>query len=413
MYASRKLIWGVGAGLLLLAGLAFVIVWRLELTVMDEAIVSQARAAERNWQKVVDSYAHKAFRHDGGDLGSFGDRLVIAAEANPTVLDVAVVTPEKEVIRLYSRHGRKTLPCAAKLPTDLFTDHEHASGSIDASRMGCLSLPINVDGKHRGSVVVHTMRDWFDESQRAGQAVKRTAVRLAPVFLMFYILLAGMLVVAGRTARRWRARAASTERVEALGVIADGINHEIRNPLNAVSLSLQLLERKENDPETRGVIEEAHRQTRRIGETIEEFVRFTRVSHLETRNTDLTTIVAPFAGKSVKTRGTATANVDRRLLGHAIEAMLGLLEPPVSTLLEQTRTTWKLTVTGETVGLDAAGVESLFDPYVRRRPRDVGRGLALARAVFQAHGGDLRAQLKGSTLTLKGTASTAPPGERA
>ena len=413
MHASRKLIWGVGVALLLLAGLAFLIVWRLEMTVMDEALRSQTAVAERHWQTVVDRYAREAFGSDGGDLASFGEKLLTAAEANPTVLDVAVVTPDNEIVRLYSRHGRKKLPCAEKLPTDVFADHEHAPGTVNANRLGCLSLPINVDGMHRGSVVVHTMRDWFDERQRAGQTVKRTALRLAPVFLAFYLLLAGMLVVAARTARRWRARAASAERVEALGAIADGINHEIRNPLNAVSLSLQLLERKETDPETRGVIEEAYRQTRRIGETIEEFVRFTRVSHPLARKTDIRDIVTPLAGAHVNVSGAATAEVDPKLLGEAVEAMLGVLEPPVEVRLDRSRGAWRLTATGRNEGLDAAGVEQLFDPYLRRRHGDFGRGLALARAIFQAHGGGLRAQLKGSTLTLKGTAPVVPTGERA
>ena len=37
MYASRKLIWAVAFGLLLLAVLAFLVVWQLEIQVMDEA----------------------------------------------------------------------------------------------------------------------------------------------------------------------------------------------------------------------------------------------------------------------------------------------------------------------------------------------------------------------------------------
>ena len=225
VYSSRKLIWGVGAGLLLLACLAFAIVWRLETTVMDEALASQTAAAERHWQRVVDRYARQAFSNDGGDLTAFRAKLLTAAEASPAVLDVALVTPEHEIVRLYSRHARKKMPCIGKLPTEVFANHEHAPGALGDSRVGCLSLPITVNGMHHGSVVVHTMRGWLDEAQRARRTVKRTALRLAPVFLTFYLLLAALLVLAGRTAGRWRARAASAERVLALGAIADGINH--------------------------------------------------------------------------------------------------------------------------------------------------------------------------------------------
>ena len=42
---------------------------------------------------------------------------------------------------------------------------------------------------------------------------------------------------------------------------------------------------------------------------------------------------------------------------------------------------------------------------------DVGRGLAFARAVFQAHGGDLSAGLDGARLGLGGRARVRPAGD--
>ena len=203
---SRRLICAVGAGLLLLGGLVFWVVWRLEAQVMEEALRSQVESFESHWQGVVDRYATAAFSSADGDLDSFGQKLMTAAESNPAILDVFVVTPGGEVVHQYSRQGRKTLDCLAKVPREVYVNHEHPG------RIGCLNLPIKFGGTHRGSVLVHTLRDWFDEGRRAGRTVKRTAIRLAPIFLAFYVLLGGMLVVAGRTTRRWRMRAASAER---------------------------------------------------------------------------------------------------------------------------------------------------------------------------------------------------------
>ena len=71
---------------------------------------------------------------------------------------------------------------------------------------------------------------------------------------------------------------------------------------------------------------------------------------------------------------------------------------------------WRITLEAAVTGLEPELADRLFDPYVRARPGDVGRGLAFARAVFQAHGGDLVARLKGGRLRLRGDALRNPPG---
>ena len=117
------------------------------------------------------------------------------------------------------------------------------------------------------------------------------------------------------------------------------------------------------------------------------------------------------AGATVEVRGRAAAQVDDAKLRDALVAMFSHLGPPVTVRLDQTRDSWRIRVSGETEGLDPKAVERLFEPYLRPRRNDVGRGLALARAVFQAHGGGLSAHLKGTTLTIRGHAPRAQPGE--
>jgi signal transduction histidine kinase len=268
-----------------------------------------------------------------------------------------------------------------------------------------------VGERHRGAVLVHTVHDWLMESERAGGIVRRTALRIAPIFLGFYLMLGFLLVAAGRAARRWRLRAAAAERVEALGAIADGINHEMRNPLNAVSLSLQLLGRQAQTDEAREVVAEAQQQVRRIGATVEEFVRFTRVSKLDTRRADVAAIARAAAPGGADVAGDAEAEVDASKLREALHDLCGVFVDAPRVRLEQDRNEWHVRVSGAVDGLDKGSLERLFEPYLRTRPRDVGRGLALARAVFAAHGGELTAAMKGTTLTLRGRAPRTLPGE--
>lgn len=414
MHASKWLVWGVAAGLLLLAGAAFLLVWGLESQVMEEALEGQNQYLENHFRSIVDRYAQQYLTDEGGGLAVFAEKLRTAAESNPAVLDLVVLTPMRVLVARYSRFDGGEIPCLARVPLNEPLDHEHPAGTTAASPVGCLLFPVKVGDSHRAAVLVHTMRDWLMGSARAGRTVTRTAWRLAPVFLGFYLLLGVLLVAAGRAAHRWRMRAAAAERVEALGAIADGINHEIRNPLNAVSLSLQLLGRQAAEKEgTRKIVEEADRQTRRISETIDEFVRFTRLSDLRTKRTNIADTVRDVGGPDIEVSGAASGDVDLPKLRDSLDAMFSQLSPPIQVQLEQNRHRWRVSLSGEAGGLEPGSVERLFEPYLRRRARDVGRGLALARAVFQAHGGTLTAQLKGTRLTLRGEAPRVQPGENA
>jgi len=414
----KKTLWAAVLGLVVLGTAAFLLVWRLQSQAMDEALTEQIHGLERHWGRLIQRFAAEAFGDGTGAMGRFGERLVTAARSNPAILDLVVVSPERRVVQKFSRDGgdRET-PCFNPAVQRPGIDREHAGGTVAEGKVGCLRIPIVVAGEHQGAVYMHTLRGGFDAGARAGRVVRRTAMRLAPVFIAFYVLLGVLLVAASRSARRWRLRAASAERVEALGALADGINHEIRNPLNAVSLSLQYLGRKYTDKETREVVDSGRRQARRIGETLDEFARFMRVHKLSLRAISVGERLRHAAGeapRAVEVTGEARAEADVDKLDDAFRAIVGLMEAqaqkdaPITMHIEERGGRWHVVARCDAPELDADRVERLFDPFVRHRPRDVGRGLGIARAVFQAHGGDLTATLKSKTLTVRGSAPLNP-----
>jgi hypothetical protein len=419
LHAPRWVTSTVVGGLLLLGVVAFFTVWGLETAVVEESVNAEWRTLEGHLRMLVDRSAREEIAVGEGGMEAFTKRLLAIAEGNPAILGLVVLTPTRQVLGRFSRHDDE-IPCASMVPLEEPMESEHPAGEFGHGRVGCLAVPIVVNGAHHGSVVMHTVRDPLAEGPRAGELVRRTALRLAPVFIGFYALLAILLLIASRAARRWRLRAASAERVEALGVIADGINHEIRNPLNAVSLSLQFLSRRHDDGETREVVESARENASRIGRTLDEFARFTRLSRIETEAVSIgerLRAATDGLGGKVVVKGDARGRADPEKLDQALQAIAGFLgqhacsEGVTQLSLSQGGGEWRLFAECEAPELDQATVDRLFDPYVRPRPRDVGRGLAFARAVFQAHGGDLVAGLKGSSLTVRGRAPRVPPGE--
>lgn len=406
----------VGAGLIVLGTLTYILVVNLQVQAMEEATREQGLAIERQMALMVERVAGRVLSEDGGDLHRFGERLIAALEGNPAVLDLVVVDTDHHVVAARTREPGGQVPCAALIPLDRPMDHEHPAGRLAANPVGCKSVPVFSGGRSRGAVLFHLERDWGAGSERAARWVRTTALRLTPIFLGSYLLLGGLLVAAARALRRARHRAASLERVQALGALADGVNHAIKNPLNAVGLSLQFLARKHaGDAETQEVVATASREAERIREQLDEFVRFTRVSRLETARVALgPRLRGRFPGLEI--RGDARAELDAGKIEEALGAVVAFLRgrcseaEGVHLTLAEGRHDWQVVAEGQACGVRPSDVDRFFDPFVRVPPHDVGPGLALARAIFQAHGGDLVAVLRGTRLALRGHAPRVPPG---
>ncbi len=71
-----------------------------------------------------------------------------------------------------------------------------------------------------------------------------------------------------------------TERLRAMGELASGVAHEIRNPLNAIATTVQQLDRDfepgESAEEYHEMMRVVYQQVRRINETISDFLKFAR-----------------------------------------------------------------------------------------------------------------------------------------
>jgi len=389
----------------------------LQREVVAEALAEQGREVEAHIEALVARYGREA-----ATLDELGPRLVQAAEVHPAIRDLVVAGPDRRVVARYPR-GAGRIPClppgvapAVAAVAAGTVRREHAAGQLGEAPVACTMVPIRLHGNTgsaevSGVVLFHAARDWRMVGAQAREWLLAATRRLAPLFGAFYLLLACLLFFAARAARRWRRRAESAARVEALGALASGINHEIKNPLNTVGLSLQFLARRHDDPETREVVASAEREAARIGDTLDEFARFTRVSRLETQPVSLREEVRAASNGHVLVTGDARARVDADKMRDALSAILGpVFDGPVEVTLDERQDRWVLVARGRPRDADIA-VDRLFDPYVRPRRRDVGRGLALARAVFQAHGGDLDGRVKGGRLVLKGEAPKNPPGE--
>jgi signal transduction histidine kinase len=228
------------------------------------------------------------------------------------------------------------------------------------------------------------------------------ALGLAAIFYTQQRHLARVTALEGEVARR--------QRLATLGNMAAGVSHEIRNPLNAISMGLQRLgaefrptgEREEYDR----VLALVGGEVRRLNGLVEEFLAVARPPVLKPerlRVGDLVDETVALIEPEARRLGvrlerqvpddlpTLTADRDRlkqvllNLARNALEAMPGggtlrleaVASPRVLTLA----------VTDSGPGIPPEVRARLFEPYYTTKARGLGLGLAIARQIVEAHGG--------------------------
>ncbi|MFP3679148.1 ATP-binding protein [Pseudomonas sp. SIMBA_041] len=213
------------------------------------------------------------------------------------------------------------------------------------------------------------------------------------------------------------------DRLHALGEVAMGLAHEIRNPLGIIKTATQLLHRRADLPETdKRHLEYVVSEVSRINDLITDFLDFAKPS-APMRSTQLARplvdeligFCAPeLASHHIEVRiddqaPTATLYADARqlkqaglnLIVNAIDAMPegGRLTVGISS--EQHYTVIRISDTGQGIAPDM--LERIFTPFVTTKASGTGLGLAKVFSIMESHDGRIECVSEkeaGATFTL-------------
>jgi signal transduction histidine kinase len=206
------------------------------------------------------------------------------------------------------------------------------------------------------------------------------------------------------------------ERITAINRVTTGVAHEVKNPLNAMLMHLEIAKMKlaRGDSDLDQQIEVISSEITRLDRVVKTFLDFTRPVDLKMRETpvnafieslvELTRPQAAAAGVCVETGleakdATITADVDLlkqallNLVVNAIEAM-----PEGGTLRLETQVRASSNGSGDEVeiriGDTGKGIpehlrEKIFKLYFTTKPSGSGIGLALTFRMVQLHGGKI------------------------
>jgi len=202
-----------------------------------------------------------------------------------------------------------------------------------------------------------------------------------------------------------RNRLMRSERLAIVGQMLAQITHEVRNPLNAMSLNAEMLADEVSDAEAQAMLTTITEEIRRLEQITERYLDLSRKrvperhlrvpSELVDEILGIEAAALEQAGLMVENLGESTPPVEmdadavsralRNLLRNAAEAGARGLAITVTAAQDQL----VLTLTDDGPGLTGEQVAQAFDPFFTTKARGTGLGLAISRQELEEIGGSL------------------------
>jgi signal transduction histidine kinase len=206
-----------------------------------------------------------------------------------------------------------------------------------------------------------------------------------------------------------------SRRMAAIGRLTSGVAHEVKNPINAIVVHLELLKNKLDDPSAPAIrhLEVIDAEIRRLDRVVQTLVDFSRPVELQLREQDLRLVIGDvlaLATEELSTRNVilvsqmpskpVIANVDADLLK---QAALNVIENGAQSMpeggrldvaLETDRKSAVLRIGDEGVGIPDEIREKIFDLYFTTKSGGSGIGLSMTYRILQLHHGGVEVQSK-------------------
>jgi signal transduction histidine kinase len=227
---------------------------------------------------------------------------------------------------------------------------------------------------------------------------------------------------------RAQALALSNERLAAIGKMAAHVTHEIRNPLSAMGLNVEMLEEElerfgggqqpgrgsadaREKTEVRNLLAAIRREVQRLEHLSEEYLRVARLPQPRMEADDVAAAVhdiVAFARPEIElARCTADLHVEPRLPpalfdeAQLRQALLNLLRNAREAMPQGGPIDVRVAADGMSVVIDVddrgGGIPEpirarVFDPFFSTKGEGTGLGLAITRHIVEAHGGSVRCE---------------------
>jgi signal transduction histidine kinase len=216
-----------------------------------------------------------------------------------------------------------------------------------------------------------------------------------------------------------------SRRLAAIGRLTSGVGHEVKNPINAIVVHLELLRTKLNlaGSDSRAVrhLDIIESEIQRLDRVVQTLVDFSRPVELQLRDQDLRSVVSSvlmLASAELETRAVRVvselpsyplmAKVDADLIKQAIlnivlngaQAMEELGGGELTVHMREDGRMAVLNIIDRGTGIPDDIRDKIFDLYFTTKKEGSGIGLAMAYRILQLHNGNIDVQSEPSIGTI-------------
>jgi signal transduction histidine kinase len=206
-----------------------------------------------------------------------------------------------------------------------------------------------------------------------------------------------------------------SRRMASIGRLTSGVGHEVKNPINAIVVHLELLKAKLGDaggPALRH-LEIIDAEIHRLDRVVQTLVDFSRPVELQLREQDLRPVVADVLALAAEELSTHQVTLVSRLPSHPLmakidadllkQAVLNVIQNGAQAMqqggrlevvLEEDGKAGILRVADEGPGIPDEIREKIFDLYFTTKSGGSGIGLAMTYRILQLHHGSVEVQSK-------------------
>lgn len=331
-------------------------------------------------------------------------------------------SPEEHVVHFHQPgEGAYTAPVQSNGTEKPQLTVQTLKGS-GAGKLQVIKEPVERDGKPAGEVRLEISGEpAFQRIETTSHQITRALVVECVLLLAFLVAVFFALWALFSRHLRLIQTNEKLDRMAYVGTLASGLAHEIRNPLSAMNVNLEVLREDLGDqsPQARAragdLAGRVQREITQLNSTLSSFLEFALpnkesvttfslralwdeliASHEEQlRQLGITTeIVAPAADRS-------TIEADRRLLHQAFRnVLMNAMQAVQSSVKKHVRIEifgvedgmMRTIVSDSGAGIPPENLARIFDVFFSTRNGGSGFGLAIARKITEEHGGRIRAE---------------------
>ncbi len=230
-----------------------------------------------------------------------------------------------------------------------------------------------------------------------------------------------------REERELREKLRKAEHLAGIGQVAQNIAHEIKNPLNFISLSIDHMKERfkpcdENEAKNfESLVLNMKNEIHRLSRFAESFLHYGKPIELNLRKANIGKIideVLELVSAKARQENISISKEDGTLpelsvdpefiktciyniVINSFEAMPDGGKLTIRT--EQTNSKFRLTVEDTGVGVSEDKLRKIFEPFFTTKGKGLGLGLSLTKKIIEQHGGKIMFESKvgkGSTVTI-------------